>query len=80
LHRADLARADGVAETAETIDVPCDDSMAFVYATMLPHLATTLKCVVVSPGPVTGSATARRVPGAMPNDSHFANDAMRYYA
>ena len=43
--------------------------MVLVYDTMLPHLSTTAKCVVVSPGPVTGSATASRVPDSMPATS-----------
>ena len=40
--------------------------MVLVYVTMLPYLSTTEKCVVVSPGPVTGSATASASPGSMP--------------
>ena len=42
---------------------------------MLPHLSTTEKCVVVSPGPVTGSATARRVAGFRPAVSYSARIA-----
>ena len=49
--------------------MPWLDSMVFVYVTMLPHLSTTEKCVVVSPGPVTGSATASRVAGFVPATS-----------
>src|SRR5512138_2725651 len=49
--------------------MPCDDSIVLVYVTKLPHLSTTAKCVVVSPGPVTGSATARRVPDIAPATS-----------